>query len=278
VKLTILYLDDEPIILENFWEMFDGQHEVLTTTSLAEARRIVRERAPDIVISDQRMPEIEGAEFLREVASQHPDSLRILVTGHAQMSDVLIEISTGIINFFIPKPWTEDYMSLVLERARMLLTSPARLLRPENERRIAPRHKARLESSVLMIAAKETAGQKEQMLTLTGYTYDISESGVGLIVAAEDMEALDSFGSTYTLRLVLTLPKGPIELVITPVRHQQLDDGKEYLVGAQITDMSGRDRVRFMEFISEQASGSGGGGGSSFMGTGPAPPAYALLD
>ncbi|HEV2705428.1 MAG TPA: response regulator [Pyrinomonadaceae bacterium] len=276
MKLTILYFDDEPTILENFWEMFDGQHEVLTTTSLAEARRIVRERAPDIIISDQRMPEIEGTEFLREVALLQPNCLRILVTGHAQMSDVLIEISTGIINFFIPKPWTEEYMSMVLERAGMLLMSPARMNRPESERRIAPRHKARLESSVLMIAAKETAaGHKEQMLTLTGYTHDISESGVGLIVAAEDMEALDSLGATYTLRLVLTLPKGPVELLITPVRYQQLEEGREYLIGAQITDMSGRDRVRYMEYISEQSSDNIL---PSSLCAKPLPHAYAFLD
>jgi len=255
VKLTILYLDDEPTILENFQEMFEGQHDVLTTTKLAEARRILAERVPNIIISDQRMPEIEGAEFLREVATVHPDSLRILVTGHAHMSDVLIEISTGIINFFIPKPWTEEYMTQVLERAGMLLSSLVRPRRAPGDRRIAPRHKARLETNVLIIAAQETAeGHKEEMLTLTGYTYDISESGVGLVVSAEDKKALDNLGSACTLRLVLTLPKGPIELVITPVRHQRLDEGKEYLIGAQITDMSGRDRVRFMEYISEQSS------------------------
>lgn len=249
MKPTIFYFDDEPALLDNFQEMFGEQYEVRTTTTLSEARRILAECAPDIVISDQQMPEIDGADFLREVACRNPDGLRIMVTGYTSISSVMIEISMGIINIFVPKPWTQEHMRQVLERANSLVTSSKQLRLSQKERRIAPRRKVRLETGVLMMAAGVSVEGGEQMITLTGHTYDISESGIGLVITSKDMQALSSFGFDYTLQLVLTLPSGPIELVIAPVRHQPLNEGKEYLIGAQITDMNGRDRVRFMEYI-----------------------------
>lgn len=126
---------------------------------------------------------------------------------------------------------------------------------PEGERRIAPRYKVRLETRVLMIAEREVEGGQEEVLPLSGYTRDISESGLALIVTGRDMVALSALGEGYTLRLVLTLPAGPIHVIVTPVRYQRLGDaeGSDFLIGAQITDMCGRDRVLFMEFIRDLA-------------------------
>ena len=119
------------------------------------------------------------------------------------------------------------------------------------ERRAAPRYKVRLETRALMIAEREAEGGEGDVLPLSGYTRDISESGLALIIESEDMDALSSFGEGYTLRLVLTLPSGPIQLTVTPVRYQRAGETMDagFLIGAQITDMSGRDRVMFMEFI-----------------------------
>jgi hypothetical protein len=126
-----------------------------------------------------------------------------------------------------------------------------RPMRPEGERRVAPRYKVRLETRVLIIAEQEAEGAQGEVLPLAGYTRDISESGLALIISGEDMVALSSLGEGYTLRLVLTLPAGPVQLTVTPARYQRLGEteGADFLIGAQIMDMSGRDRVLFMEFI-----------------------------
>lgn len=123
--------------------------------------------------------------------------------------------------------------------------------RPAGERRIAPRYKVRLETRVLIIAEQEAEGGQGEVLPLAGYTRDISESGIALVISGEDMAALSELGDGYTLRLVLTLPAGPVQLTVTPVRYQRLGEteGADFLIGAQVTDMSGRDRVLFMEFI-----------------------------
>lgn len=119
------------------------------------------------------------------------------------------------------------------------------------ERRAAPRYKVRLETRVLMIAERETGGGDADVLPLSGYTRDISESGLAVIITSRDMDALSALGEDYTLRLVVTLPAGPVQLTVAPARYQRLGETEtaDFLVGAQITDMSGRDRVLFMEFI-----------------------------
>ncbi len=116
-RRSIFYLDDESACLSVFGEMFGDEYDVRTAASLDEARTSLKERPADIVISDQRMPEIQGTEFLREVAENCPASFRVMLTGSAMISDVIREISVGVVNLFISKPWTEQDMRQMLERA-----------------------------------------------------------------------------------------------------------------------------------------------------------------
>jgi hypothetical protein len=175
------------------------------------------------------------------------------LSGHVSLGDVLVEIGSGIVNVFVPKPWDESYMRQVLERALATLQSPGRPGLQEGERGIAPRHAVRLETRVLILAEGDAGGGA--VLPLSGHTRDVSESGLGLVVTAEDRRALAGLGEAYTLRLVLTLPSGPVELTVSPVRFERMGvrEGADFLVGASIMDMSGRDRVRFMGYIRELA-------------------------
>jgi adenylate cyclase len=65
------------------------------------------------------MPDIKGAEFLRKVADQYPQSFRVLLTGGDSVGNLLREISSGVINLFITKPWTEREMRRMLDLAAM---------------------------------------------------------------------------------------------------------------------------------------------------------------
>ena len=120
MKLSILYLDDDPQCLEVFRLSFGGQYDVRTAATVEEARRSLRERPADIVISDQVMPNVEGTRFLREVAEKYPDSCRVLLTGGVTVGEVLREVGVGVVQFFISKPWDEGSMRQVLERALLL--------------------------------------------------------------------------------------------------------------------------------------------------------------
>lgn len=119
VKPSIFYFDDEIVLLDIFQEMFGDEYEVRTAPTLSEARRIISECVPDIIISDWSMPEISGLEFLREAAEICPHSFRIMLTGFAQVGDMVKEIGAGVIQLFISKPWNEEQMRKALERAAL---------------------------------------------------------------------------------------------------------------------------------------------------------------
>ncbi len=117
MKHSIFYLDDDAACLRVFSEIFGRDYDVRTETTLAGARRALRARPADIVISDQSMPEIGGKEFLREVAKAHPSSYRVLLTGAITVGHALEEVGAGVVHAFVAKPWTEGEMLRVLERA-----------------------------------------------------------------------------------------------------------------------------------------------------------------
>jgi hypothetical protein len=124
-----------------------------------------------------------------------------------------------------------------------------------NERRASPRRSIKLEFRVLLVAMKTSAEGEEQMLPLIGYTRDISESGLALLVSAKSMSVLYNLSEAYTLQLVLTLPLGPVDLEVTPVRYQHINEGtsgSRILIGARITKISDEDRARLSEYLGRQ--------------------------
>lgn len=114
---SIFYLDDEEVLLSLFEEMFSGLYDVRTSSSLQEASRMLKECAADIIICDQKMPEIEGTAFLREAARICPQAYRILLTGRTSMMDVVTEITTGVVQRYMAKPWDIVEMQAALARA-----------------------------------------------------------------------------------------------------------------------------------------------------------------
>ncbi len=117
MRRSIFYLDDEAGCLEVFQEMFGREYDVSTAATLAEARALLSRHPADIVISDQSMPEISGTEFLCEVAARYPSSYRVMLTGSMTVGEALPELGSGIIHLFIAKPWKEQNMRAMLERA-----------------------------------------------------------------------------------------------------------------------------------------------------------------
>ena len=117
MRRTILYLDDEEGCLGLFRETFGREYDVRTAAAPEEARRMLAERPADIVISDQTMPAAVGTDFLREVAEVYPASYRVLLTGSVPLISVIPEVGTGLIHLFVGKPWTEEAMRGMLERA-----------------------------------------------------------------------------------------------------------------------------------------------------------------
>jgi PAS domain S-box-containing protein len=108
---TILVVDDEPDILVALEDLFEGDYRVLTASSPLKALDIIKHE-PDIaiIISDQRMPEMPGDEFLAK-ARASTDAEAILLTGYADLKAVIGAVNKGRIMAYMPKPWDPDALS-----------------------------------------------------------------------------------------------------------------------------------------------------------------------
>ena len=116
-KINILYIDDEQNNLVSFKATFRIKYTVFTAISGEEAKRILESNPIDIIITDQRMPNMTGVEFLESILDQYPDPMRILLTGYADMNAVIDAINKGKIFHYLTKPWNEEELDMTIKRA-----------------------------------------------------------------------------------------------------------------------------------------------------------------
>ena len=114
----ILCVDDEPNILSSLRRLFRAKgYQVVIAEGGREGLRVLSSEPIDLVISDMRMPEMDGAQFLEEVRAQWPDCIRILLTGYSEVHSIISAINRGEIHRYISKPWDENDILLVVKQA-----------------------------------------------------------------------------------------------------------------------------------------------------------------
>lgn len=115
---TLLFVDDEPGILSALRRLFRPHgYRILIAESGAEGLQLLAENAVDLIISDMRMPEMDGATFLRQVRDRWPDITRILLTGYADITSTIAAINEGEIYRYIAKPWDDNEILLIVREA-----------------------------------------------------------------------------------------------------------------------------------------------------------------
>ncbi|WP_421546512.1 HD domain-containing phosphohydrolase [Pseudomonas sp. QD4] len=115
---TILLVDDEEPILNSLRRLLRSQpYEILLADSGAKALEILEQRPVDVVMSDARMPSMDGATLLAHIHRLYPSTLRILLTGYADMTMIAKAINEGQIHRYISKPWNDDEMLVTLRQA-----------------------------------------------------------------------------------------------------------------------------------------------------------------
>jgi response regulator RpfG family c-di-GMP phosphodiesterase len=110
-------LDDEENNLFSFKATFRFKYNVFIASKGAEALDIIRDNEIHVIITDQRMPEMTGVEFLEEVIKIKPEPIRILLTGYTDMAAVVDAINKGKIFHYLNKPWKEEEISETVSRA-----------------------------------------------------------------------------------------------------------------------------------------------------------------
>ncbi|MFA6058904.1 MAG: response regulator [Taibaiella sp.] len=116
-KISILYVDDEENNLISFKATFRLKYKVFTAISGSDAIKILGNNLIHVIITDQRMPNMTGVEFLEKIIDDFPDPIRILLTGFTDMNAVVDAINKGKIFHYLTKPWNEEELDKTIERA-----------------------------------------------------------------------------------------------------------------------------------------------------------------
>lgn len=116
-KINILYVDDEENNLISFKATFRFKYHVLLAHSGDEAIRMLESKDIEIIITDQRMPNMTGIEFLEKIIAIYPEPMRILLTGYSDLNAVIDAVNKGKIYHYLAKPWNEDEINLTIKRA-----------------------------------------------------------------------------------------------------------------------------------------------------------------
>lgn len=117
-KPKMLVVDDEPDNLDLLYRTFRRDFNVLRAESGVMALEVLAtEGEVAVIISDQRMPEMKGTEFLSKTVPQFPDTMRIILTGFTDVEDLVEAINSGQVYKYITKPWDPNELKAVVQRA-----------------------------------------------------------------------------------------------------------------------------------------------------------------
>jgi signal transduction histidine kinase len=114
---TILVVDDEPHVVESIRDLLRLRYRVLGATRAQEGLEILKREVVDVVLTDQRMPEMTGVELLRSIRSLYPEATRLLFSGFADLSAVVEAINQGEVYRYVAKPWDPDELLRVIRAA-----------------------------------------------------------------------------------------------------------------------------------------------------------------
>ncbi len=221
---TLLVVDDEPEVLRSVHDLFRREYRVLTFERGTDALEALEEVDPPVIMTDQRMPEMTGVEFLRRAKRIRPDATRLLFTGYADIKAVIDAINEGNVYRYLTKPWEPEEIAtvvrqaveqhdLIVERRRLiaeLQASNARLLEADRLKRSfieVASHELNTPVAVVLgmvdlwrLSKAETATPVER-----AWLDRIERAGRRLAGTVERMVKLlraDRFGATLDLRRV----------------------------------------------------------------------------
>ena len=216
----ILFVDDERRVLSSMRAMFRRHYDVLVAQSGADALTILREEEIDVIVSDQRMPEMTGVELLAEAKNVAPQATRILLTGYADLDAIEASINTSEVFRYLIKPCPPDELKSTIALAM---------------------HRAKLgdvdTSNVVPLPTRTRPAEAEPPL-LTSVVDDTAASSPTTEQIAADTEVLVLSGDEGLLRGVDAAIDGSRIIHVTPLVRDALKILEEFDIGVVITDIA----------------------------------------
>jgi len=221
---VVLCVDDEPAILSSLRRLLrpKGYKVLLAEGGQAGLDALAREPV-DLVVSDMRMPEMDGAQFLEQVRLRWPEVIRILLTGYADVSSTIAAINRGEIHRYIAKPWDDQNMLMVVEDGLR-----RRRLEQENQRLQALTQAQNLELQALNASlearVKARTQEIEQINGMLEQAYAELQSNflLSIHVFAGLMELRDGSMVGYSRQVAALAKATAHQLGLAPLAEQDL--------------------------------------------------------
>ena len=192
-KTKMLVVDDEPDNLDLLYRTFRRDFQVLKAESGMQALEILStEGEVAVIISDQRMPEMKGTEFLSRTVPQFPDTMRIILTGFTDVEDLVEAINSGQVYKYITKPWDPSELKAVVQRA----AETYELLKQRTEELRRSQAQTALLSTIIQVA--QNASSSESTLTPIATAFGKNFVADGCILQLVEKETLTAHGSYST--------------------------------------------------------------------------------
>ncbi len=198
---AVLFVDDEERVLSALSALFEGSCEVETAPSGAAALERLKEKRFLVVVSDQRMPEMTGVEFLRQAKSLAPNTVRLLLTGYSDLAAIVGSVNDSEVFRFVSKPWQQEELQATLAEAVSvaiaLEAAAARRAAPGSRGTAAPKSRAAvlvLGDAALARAARELSGGAFPVLEAAGSVAALellAREEVGVLVCDLDTGSQD---------------------------------------------------------------------------------------
>jgi response regulator RpfG family c-di-GMP phosphodiesterase len=116
-EINILYVDDEKGNREAFKASFRRNYTIHAVETAEEGLKVLENNTINIVITDQRMPKMTGAEFLTSIVNVHPEPMRMIMTGYADLNAVIDAVNNGKVYKYLTKPWDADQLKMIIDEA-----------------------------------------------------------------------------------------------------------------------------------------------------------------
>ncbi len=116
----VLYVDDELNNLISFKATFRQHYTLHIAKSAEEGIEILKNHPIQVIITDQRMPEVTGVQFLEKIIPDYPDAIRMILTGFSDIEDIIKAINTGQVFRYITKPWDYNELKMTIDNALQL--------------------------------------------------------------------------------------------------------------------------------------------------------------
>jgi len=180
---SILYIDDEENNLISFKSTFRRDYHIHVASSGQEALEIMETNSIQLVITDQRMPDMSGIEFLEQIVPLYPDCMRMIMTGFSDLEAVIQAINKGNIYRYVSKPWNREDLKITIDSALEVYN-----LKSQNKHLIDGLKEANrtLEQKVL----ERTRQFEQQRLNITDSIHYASRIQKALMLPSEELEKI----------------------------------------------------------------------------------------